>query len=134
MVDSNKVTEIVYTYTDAWEYAETNERQFTRLPIDTDINTHSFNELDQVLQELIQDAIQDNGSSGVACTQAQWNTIKALLDKSLYISYNGFSMIKASTNGIETYCFGLTDGNYGASLSFNFIISSGLLFAVYFEI
>ena len=66
--------------------------------------THSFNELDETLQGIIDSAI----STGEAqhCTQAQWNAIKELLDKSLYINYEGYSMIKSVSDGIGNYVFG----------------------------
>lgn len=67
--------------------------------------THSLAELDSTLRQLVEDAIDDS-SQGVACTQAQWDVIKALLDKSLYFNYENVSMIKTFTNGINMYTFG----------------------------
>lgn len=72
--------------------------------------THSFSELDETLQEIIEEAFMDNGILGVACSQAQWNAIKSLLDKSLYLNYAGWSVIKSATNGIDNYSFGDTSG------------------------
>ena len=68
-------------------------------------NTHSLNELDEMLKDIVEDAIADNGQNGVACTQAQWNAIKVLLDKSLYLNYEGTSLMKTAM-GLNTYHFG----------------------------
>ena len=68
--------------------------------------THSFAELDETLQTLVQSAIDDGAENGVACSEAQWNLIKALLDKSLFVNYQGYSLIKTATDGIASYLFG----------------------------
>lgn len=67
--------------------------------------THSFNELDLTLKQIVDDAIIDNNYKGVPCSQAQWNVIKALLEKSLYLYYNLTSIIKIQT-GLNDFVFG----------------------------
>lgn len=67
--------------------------------------THSFAELDETLQTLVESAIE-SGDKGVACTEPQWNKIKELLDKSLYLANNGDVLIKTYTIGIYDYAFG----------------------------
>lgn len=94
--------------------------------------THSFNELDPTLKALCESAV-NNGE--VACTQEQWNVIKALLDKSLYFNYNGVNMIKSLFDGIEKYSFGsMGGGDTGFKISFHFISSLSLLSITYEEI
>lgn len=79
--------------------------------------THSFNELDPTLKALCESAI--NAQTPVSCTQQQWNTIKKLLDKSLYFNYNGISMIKSIVDGIDMYSFGGCSGtNFGFKITF----------------
>ena len=80
--------------------------------------THSFNELDPTLKAIIDNTISTQ--EPVPCTQAQWNVIKALLDKALYINYNGFSMIKATSDNIQNYYFGSLGALVGASLDITY--------------
>lgn len=80
--------------------------------------THSFDEIAPTIKQIVEDAIDDGGNNGVACTQAQWNVIKALLDKSLYLNYAGYNMIKVVDNG-NGYIFGSND-------SYSILISSKL--------
>lgn len=100
--------------------------------------THSFNELDPTLKALCKSAILA-GSTGVACTQAQWNVIKSLLDKSLYFNYEGTSMIKTYSTGIGTYAFGgvsLVEGqvDHGFSLYFYYNADDEVLQIIYSEL
>ena len=93
--------------------------------------THSFNELDPTLKALCESAVNNE----VACTQEQWNVIKALLDKSLYFNYNGVNMIKSLFDGIENYSFGsMGGGDTGFKISFHFISDLSLLSIFYEEI
>ena len=82
--------------------------------------THSLAELDETLRDIIQDSIAD--SEAKPCTPAQWNTIKSLLDKSLYFNYDGVSYIRLSADGINSYLFGaflVSSGSLsGSSLNF----------------
>lgn len=94
--------------------------------------THSLNELDATLKQIVDDAIADAGQNGVACTQEQWNGIKQLLNKSLYLSYEGISMIKCVDDGF-TYIFGYTAENYGYRLEVYYEETENLLKAVYRE-
>ena len=99
--------------------------------------THSFVELDSTLQTIINQAISDGDTDGVACSEAQWLAIKSLLDKSLYLNYAGWSMIKGITDGLGTYIFGVQSSSYGARLSFNFAADEpedSKLFASYEEL
>lgn len=94
--------------------------------------THSFNELDETLQQIIEDAISTGTAS---CTQAQWNVIKALLDKSLYLNYDGTSMIKSNTNGIDNYLFGVAiPEQTGSAFEIGFGAEASTLFAYYYVI
>lgn len=97
--------------------------------------THSFSELDETLRDIIDRAIDYEGETGVACTPAQWNTIKQLLDNSLFINFDNVSMIKTNTNGIDFYGFGGKDESPttmgGHSLTISYDNESNLLFAVY---
>lgn len=95
--------------------------------------THSFNELDQALQDLVNDAIAEAGN-GVVCTQVQWNAIKELLDKSLYLNYNGNSMIKCTSDGLYTYVFGDIAVNYGYRIEIYYDITNTRLFMEYQEL
>lgn len=72
--------------------------------IDFSLLTHSFNELDPTLKALCESSITDKEAK--PCTQAQWDTIKSLVDKSLYFNYSGINMIKSSFDGISSYRFG----------------------------
>lgn len=93
--------------------------------------THSFSELDPTLVQIIENAI-DTGTE-VACNLQQWKTIRELLDKSLYIKYNGISMIKSFFNGIDCYSFGEDSGE---QIAYKMIIeydSQNHLLSVYIE-
>lgn len=96
--------------------------------------THSLDDLDATLKQIVQDALADGWVNGVACTQAQWNVIKALLDKSLYFNYAGSSMIKSFTDGIIEYGFGGTGSSAGYMLVFYYGIDDNLLYAKYDEV
>lgn len=95
--------------------------------------THSLAELDSTLTQIVQDAIDDAWADGVSCTQEQWNTIKALLDKSLYFNYNGVTLIKSFTDDNHEYGFGVTHSQAGYSLDF-YYSDDNLLYAKYDEI
>lgn len=96
--------------------------------------THSFAELDETLQGIVEDAIQDDSENGVACSEAQWNVIKALLDKSLYLCYDNCSMIKC-TSTIDQYCFGNSKGALaGMSLEIYYDMSEHLLYATNIQV
>lgn len=96
--------------------------------------THSLAELDSTLRQLVEDAVADNFGDGVSCTQAQWNVIKALLDKSLYFNYGGVSLIKSFTDGINDYCFGMTNSDTGYILELLFESENSILKAKYGEV
>lgn len=96
--------------------------------------THSFNELDPTLKQIVLDAINDDNTDGVACSEAQWSAIKSLLDKLLYLNYGPWSLIKVTTDGIGIYVFGGMSNDYGARLSFNFETSTSILYALYEQI
>ena len=91
--------------------------------------THSFNELDATLKQIVDDAIDDAWTDGVACSQEQWTSIKALLDDSLYLSYGDWSMIKNAVgiNG-RGYRFGCTSNAIGGPY-LNIKWENNLLFA-----
>ena len=93
--------------------------------------THSFSELDPTLEGIVEDAIRDDFGEGVACTQEQWIAIKHLLDSSLYIKYNNFSMIK-TVYKTDSYVFGSV-GNIQTDSSFELVFNSidNKLFAKY---
>ena len=78
--------------------------------------THSLNELDPTLKTLCETAMAEQQPQ--TCTQAQWNNIKALLDKSLYFHYGDWNMLKLVDDGIDNYVFGSAHFNVGASLEF----------------
>lgn len=96
--------------------------------------THSFNELDPTLKQIVEDAIDDGDQDGVACSEAQWSVIKSLLEKSLYLNYGNWSMIKGTTDGFTTYTFGIKSIAYGAQLSINYNVADKLLFALFEEL
>ncbi len=93
--------------------------------------THSFDELDSTLKAIVDDAI-DGGST--SCTEQQWNTIKQLLDKTLYLSYEGLSLIKGASNGIDTYMFGCRGANYGYTFEIYYDVPSTTLNMYYEEL
>lgn len=93
--------------------------------------THSFNELDSTLKTLVESAITA-ASTGVSCTQPQWDAIKTLLDKSLYLNYNGYSMIKACIN-LDFYLFGSQMTGYGSSLMISYDEDNSKLYVIYEE-
>lgn len=94
--------------------------------------THSFNELDPTIKQIVEDAIADADTNGVACTQAQWNEIKSLLDKSLYLQYGSYSLIKSYFNGIDKYVFGEYGGD-DSGFKFSILWTENLLYIVYEE-
>ena len=96
--------------------------------------THSFNELDATLKAIVESAIEDGGTSGVACTQAQWNAIKSLLDKSLYLNHEGWSMIKTLTNGIDEYMFGVQGTSLGATIQIMYDSNDAELYVGFAEL
>lgn len=96
--------------------------------------THSINELNETLKGIIEDAIADNYQDGVACTSAQWEIIKSLLDKSLYFDLNGYALIKTFTNGNTDYGFGCSDSEYGFFLNITFNPDENHLYAKYIEV
>lgn len=98
--------------------------------------THSFNELDSTLKQIVEDAIEDNMQDGVSCTIAQWNVIKKLLNESLYIFYNGYSLIKILITDIEGYTFGMGSQfmDNGASLHLAYDSNNQKLFGKFMEI
>lgn len=89
--------------------------------------THSFNELDPALKAIVDAAISTREE--VACTQSQWDAIKVLLDKSLYINFNGYSLIKSYFNGINEYHFGTLAANHGEAVYLYFDTNRGMLTA-----
>lgn len=90
--------------------------------------THSFNELDPTLKQIVDDAITDGATDGVACSEAQWSAIKSLLDKSLYLSYDGYSLIKTWFDGINYYTFGYLGDVQGSSLEISYNDTDALLY------
>lgn len=93
----------------------------------------SFSELDPVLKQLIEDSVTTH--DGVACSQEQWTIIKNLLDKSFYLNYNGYSLIKSYFNkSSNEYYFGSLSVNYGEELRIFFDVSTNLLYADYGEV
>ena len=106
----------------------TPETFFTRM-------THSFAELDSTLRGIIDAAILDGGQSGVACTLHQWQAIKNLLDKSLYLYYSDTSLIKTLSNGINNYVFGSGMGQMvGRMMEINYDTSYSKLYILISEI
>ena len=67
--------------------------------------THSLSELDPTLKAIIDTAIDTH--QPVDCTEEEWNTIKRLLDNSLYLNYNGYTLIKVC-NDVYFYAFGFS--------------------------
>lgn len=94
--------------------------------------THSLAELDETLRRLVEDAIADDGTDGVSCTQVQWDAIRSLLDKSLYFNYNGYSMIKSCSDE-TTFNFGHLGIIGGSSFEIHFD-GVGTLTAKYLEV
>ena len=96
--------------------------------------THSFNELDDTLKALVESAIETG--QGVACTEPQWNSIKLLLNKSLYFNYGGISMIKTYSDGMYNYVFGGNDlaNSNGYTLSVQYDVTDNLINVVFAEI
>jgi len=92
--------------------------------------THSFNELDPTLKQIVDDSL-DTGTS-VACTQTQWDNIKQLLDKSLYLNYDGYLMIK-NVSEINHYIFGCYGGNYGFTIEMFYDLTNNTLEVKYHE-
>lgn len=82
--------------------------------------THSFAELDETLKAIVKNAL-DNQGTPVSCSQAQWIEIKSLLDKSLYLKYNTYSLCKVLSDGMEFYIFGDTGSEIGVRLQIQFI-------------
>jgi len=120
-----------------WTFSSEIRTEFDRLPLDFDVNTHSFSELDSTIKRIVDDAIADSWENGVACTQNQWNAIKKLLDKSLYLYYNDLSLIKTITDGFSVYKFGLYDSDTSGVarvVDFQYDYDNGLLFAQVREI
>ena len=79
---------------------------------------HSFDDLDPTLKALCETAIGSRKPQ--PCTQEQWNTIKALLDKSLYFYYDGYTMIKTGGGYPEIYSFSCISVNSGFALEFSY--------------
>lgn len=97
--------------------------------------THSFTELDPTLKQIVDDAIAAGGD-GVACTQEQWNAIKSLLDKSLYLNYNDYSMIKSIVI-LDQYTFGVDCNDtleLASCLRIYYDANNNLLYAIYKEL
>lgn len=93
--------------------------------------THSFAELDETLQALIESAIETQQE--VSCTEPQWNVIKTLFDKSLYFAYNGNTLIKSIVM-LHFYQFGwLDEGNSGTWLEINYDYEAHTLYARFTE-
>ena len=119
-----------------WRLSDHISLAFDDLPLSFTKNTHSFAELDATLRGIINDAITDAWGSGVDCSQAQWNAIKALLDQSLYLNINGYSLIKNVTNGIGIYKFGSysSEDNVGSKLDVFYDSTNHLLFVDFVEL
>ena len=98
--------------------------------------THSLDELDPTIKQIIYDAITDDWADGVACSEAQWEVIKSLLDKSLYLNYNGYSMIKVCSTGNEAFAFGSSHSNlvYSSSIELYYDTTTNLLYVKYIEL
>jgi len=95
--------------------------------------THSFDELDPTLKKIVDDAIQDGETNGVACTTTQWNKINELLDTSLYIEYNGNSMIKSLVS-LNDFTFGIYNNEIGNLLRIHYDFVEHLLYAKHSEV
>ena len=95
------------------------------------LTPHTIDELSQDAQDVLQTAY--GHEEGGACSEAIWNEIKALLDKSFIFNFADYNMLKVVDDG-NSYLFGGVSTGTGYQIEFSYDSGSDLIYFMSYEV